>query len=136
MTINLFELSFYQDKNKWKHKLLALDVSKTGTDRVIDLVIYKNHFVPIKKLHTFSGNHNCIYVCRSCLNSYISQNVLIKHKQQCEEQDITNIRTSNVSHLHWKKHFLKNLLYFSIIADFDADNEIGKSSIGNKTTNI
>ena len=35
-----------------------------------------------------------------------------------------------------KKHFHKNPLYFRIYADFEADNEIDNSSIGNKTTNI
>ena len=34
-----------------------------------------------------------------------------------------------------KKHFHKNPLYFRIYADFEADNEKDKSSIGNKTTN-
>ena len=35
-----------------------------------------------------------------------------------------------------KKHFQKNPLYFRIIADFEADNEIHGYNIGNKTTNI
>ena len=50
--------------------------------------------------------------------------------------NITSIRTSNESHLHWKKHFHKNPLYFRIYADFEADNEKDNSNIGNKTTNI
>ena len=35
-----------------------------------------------------------------------------------------------------KKHFHKNPLYFRIIADFESDNEVDGSNIGNKTTNI
>ena len=35
-----------------------------------------------------------------------------------------------------KKHFHKNPLFFRIIADFEADNEVDGSSVGNKTTNI
>ena len=35
-----------------------------------------------------------------------------------------------------KKHFHKNPLYLRIIADFEADNEVDGSSVGNKTTNI
>ena len=46
------------------------------------------------------------------------------------------IRTSNESHLYWKKHFHKISLYFRIIADFEADNKIDGSSVGDKTTNI
>ena len=103
----------------------------------IELLTYnKNHYVLIKKLQIFLANHNWNYVCRRFLNSYTSQNVLIKHKQQCGEQDITSLRLSNESHLSWKKHFHKNQLYFRIYGDFEADNEIDNSSIGNKTTNI
>ena len=100
------------------------------------MLIYKNHYVLIKKLHIFLWNHNCNYVCRCCLNSYTGQNVLIKHKQQCGEQDITPLRLSNESHIYWKNHFHKHPLYFSIYADFEAGNEIDNSNVGNKTTNI
>ena len=34
------------------------------------------------------------------------------------------------------KHFHKNPLSFRIYADFETDNEIDNSSLGNKTTNI
>ena len=36
------------------------------------------------------------------------------HKQKCEDDNITILRTSNKSHLHWEKHFHKTPLYFSI----------------------
>ena len=62
--------------------------------------------------------------------------MLMKHKQKCGEDNITTLRTSSESHLHWKNHFHKKPLYFRVYADFDADNEIDNSSIGNKTTNI
>ena len=62
--------------------------------------------------------------------------MLIKHKQKCAEDNITTIKTSPDSQLHWKRHFHKNPLYFRVYADFEADNEKDNSSIGNKTTNI
>ena len=62
--------------------------------------------------------------------------MLNKHKRKRGGDNITTIRTSNESHLYWKKHFHKNLLYFIIYADFEADNGKYNSSIGNKTTNI
>ena len=59
------------------------------------------------------------------------------HKEKCGEDNLCVIRTSNESHLHWKKkHFHKNPFYFKISADFEADNEIIDSNKGNKTTNI
>ena len=36
LTINIFELNFYQDQNKWKHKLEPIEVSENNSDRVID----------------------------------------------------------------------------------------------------
>ena len=136
LSVNIFELNFYQDQNQWKHKLIPIEVSKNNSDRVIDLAIYKNHYVLIKKLDVFLGDHNKKFICRRCLSSYTSENMLIKHKLKCENNEITTIKTSNESHLYWKKHFHKNPLYFRIYADFEADNEKDDSVVGNKTTNI
>ena len=58
------------------------------------------------------------------------------HKPKCENIDITTIKTSDESHLFWKKHFHKNPLNFRIYADVEADNEKDNSSVGNKTTNV
>ena len=60
----------------------------------------------------------------------------MEHKQKYADDNITTIKTSHESHIYWKKHFHKNPLYFMIYADFEADNEIDNSNIGNKTTNI
>ena len=57
-SINIFELNFYQDQNKWKHKFITIEVSKNESDRVIDVAIYKNHYVLIKKLNVFLGDQN------------------------------------------------------------------------------
>ena len=70
------------------------------------------------------------------MSSYTTANMLIKHKEKCGDDNITVIKTSSESHLHWKKHFQKNPLYFRIYADFEADNEKDNSIIGNKTTKI
>ena len=47
--INVFELNFYQDENKWRHKLIPIEVSKNDSDIVIDLLLYKIQYAPIKK---------------------------------------------------------------------------------------
>ena len=136
LSVNIFELNFYQDQNQWKHKLIPIEISKNNTDTVIDLAIYKNHYVLIKKLDVFLGDHNKKFICRRCLCSYTSENMLIKHTQKCGDDNITTIKTSNESHLYWKKYFHKNPIYFRIYADFEADNQKDDSVVGNKTTNI
>ena len=45
------------------------------------------------------------FLCRQCLNSYTSESMLMKHKQKRGEDNITTIRTSLESQLHWKNHF-------------------------------
>ena len=136
LSVNIYELNFYQDGDKWKHNLMPIETSKNESYKIVDLLIYKNHYALIKKLHVFLGDHNKSFVCRRCLNSYTCQNALINHKDKCADDNICTIGTSNESHIHWKKLFHKNPLYFRIIADFEADNEKDGSKIGNKTTNI
>ena len=77
LSVNIFELKFYQDGINWKHKLIPIEVSKNifpmmncsncndkmncnqcikkESETVVDLMIYKNHYVLIKKLHVFLG---------------------------------------------------------------------------------
>ena len=107
LSVNIFELNFYEDQNQWKQKLLPIEISKNDSDRVIDLAIYKNHNVLIKKLDVFLGDQNKKFICRQCLSSYTSENMLLKHKEKCGDDNITVIRTSNESHLHWKNIFIK-----------------------------
>ena len=136
LSINIYELNFYQDGDKWKHNLIPIEISKNNSDRVVDLLIYKNQYALIKKLHVLFGNHNKSFVCRGCSNSYTNENALINRKEKCGVDNICTIRTSNESHLYWKKHFHKNPLYFRIIADFEADNEVNGSSLDIKTKKI
>ena len=84
LSVIIFEWNFYQDQNQWKNKLIPIEVSKNDSDRVIDLAIYKNQYVLIKKLDVFLGDHNKKNICRQCLSSYTSENMLMKHKKNVE----------------------------------------------------
>ena len=105
LSVNIYELNFYQDGDKWKHNLKPIEISKNEWHNVIDLLIYKNHYALIKKIHVFLGDHNKSFVCRRCLNSYTCENALTNHKEKCGDDNICTIRTSNESHLYWKKTF-------------------------------
>ena len=48
-SVKIYELNFYQDGDKWKHNLISIEISKNESDKVIDLLIYKNHYALIKK---------------------------------------------------------------------------------------
>ena len=47
LSINIFELGFYQDKNEWKLKLIPFEISEDEPDKLIDLSIYKNQYIPL-----------------------------------------------------------------------------------------
>ena len=70
------------------------------------------------------------------MSSYSNQKILEKHKFKCNQQEITSIKVSGESHKYWKKYFHKIPLYFRVYADFECNNEIDNSNMGNKTTNI
>ena len=111
-SINLFELIFYQDQNKWKHKLKPIKVSKRESNRIVELLFYKNLFALNKKFNVILGDYHEIFICRRCLNSYTSENMLTLQKQKCEYSDLTTIGNSSESHLHWKKIFIRVLYNF------------------------
>ena len=49
LSINIFEFRFHHDQDKWKHNLIPIEISKIESDRVVDLLTYKNHYTLIKK---------------------------------------------------------------------------------------
>ena len=65
---------------------MPIEISKNESDRVVYLLFYKNHYVLIRKLQIYLGSHNCNYNGRKCLGSFTSENVILKHKQRCEQQ--------------------------------------------------
>ena len=87
---------------------------KKDSDRFINSLLYKNYYVLIKKIDVFLGKQDCRYICKRCLKSNTSENMIIKHKQQCIQKEITSIRTSPESHLFLENHFHKNPLCFRI----------------------
>ena len=75
----------------------------------IELLTYRFRKVLMfsKKLHVFSGNHNKSFICRRCVSSYANAATLTKHKQGCEQQEVTSIKTSKESLLFRKTYFHK-----------------------------
>ena len=37
LSVNIYELNFYQDDDKWKHNLIPIEISKNESDNVIDI---------------------------------------------------------------------------------------------------
>ena len=63
LSINTFELGFYGNQNLWKHKLTRFDNNESDSGKAFNILLDKNHYVLIEKLHLFSGYHKPKLVC-------------------------------------------------------------------------
>ena len=115
LSINIFELNFNQDNDKWKPNLLPKEIGTIESDKVIDLLVDKNLHALIKELNVFLGNHRKISICRRCFISYTIENRIRNHKENCGEKEICTFRSSDEFDLHWKDHFHKNSLTLGLL---------------------
>ena len=67
--MKIIEKNFYQDQNKWKPNLISFEISINESDKVIDILIYNNHYAPIEKLNVILGDKIEIFIFRRCLKS-------------------------------------------------------------------
>ena len=49
LSVNKYELNFYQDGDIWLHNLILIEISKNESDKIIDFLTYKNHYALMKK---------------------------------------------------------------------------------------
>ena len=136
LSINVFEYSTDEDND---YKLVPLYISKNIQNRrIIDLILYKNHYILLKKLHVFIGKHDNSFVCRNCLNSYSVESELSTHQILCGNKNKSVYIPSKESHIKWDKYYQKMPIYSIIIADFEARNEpiINQENITFKTIDV
>ena len=95
----------------------------------IDLLLLVNddqsHYVYIKDFNTFmfhkTKNENNKWFCKSCLQCFSSENVLIKHKEDClsiSGQQSTNLEKGTIE---FKNYFVQLPVPFKIYADFECN---------------
>ena len=136
LSINVFEYSKEEDK---EYQLVPLYISKNIENRrIIDLILYKNHYILLKKLHVFIGKHDNSFVCRNCLGSYTVQSELEIHKRLCGNKNKSVYISTKASHVKWNKYYQKMPIYSIIIADFEARNEpiINQDNVTSKTIDV
>ena len=128
---NIIELSFYQKTKEVRHKLFPVEISKNDLHKVSHIIIYTLHDVLTTELHVVLGEKKSKFVCRRFLKPSLHQKILVKHKRMCEQQKTTANKTSNESNLYCTCYFYKNIIYFRVYADFEANNEIDNSHTRN-----
>ena len=91
------------------------------------LLIYdnKSHYVCIKDFERFmfykTKNKNKKWFCRSCLQCFSSENVLIKHKEDClsiNGQQLVNLEKGIIQ---FENYFKQLPVPFKIYADFECN---------------
>ena len=136
LSINVFEYSKEDDND---YNLVPLYISKNIENRrIIDLILYKNHYILLKKLHVFIGKHDNSFVCRNFLSSYTVLSKLITHKRLCCNKKKSVYIPSKESHVKWNEYYQKMPIYSTIIAAFEARNEpiINQDKVISKTIDV
>ena len=116
--------------------------NKTFDDSMDLLLLYeddKSHYVYIKDFNTFmfhkTKNKNKKWFCKSCLQCFSSENVLIKHKEDC--LSINGKQSVNLEKgiIEFESYFKQLPVPFKIHADFECnlrDVEIYEGSYSKK----
>ena len=85
----------------------------------------QSHYVYIKDFNTFmfhkTKNKNKKWFCKSCLQCFSSENVLIKHKEAClsiSGQESINLEKGTIE---FKNYFKQLPVPFKIYADFECN---------------
>ena len=117
-SINVFELE--KDKT-----LVPLYISENYLDKtIIDLLLYKNHYILIKKLHLYINNsHDYKIVCRKCLSSFNNNERLKEHQILCNDKKAIKYKPYHEKYLSWNKYHEKMPIYITVIADFECRNQ-------------
>ena len=109
--------------------IFPIYVSDQIFKRSIDLLLLigddKSHYVYIKDFNTLmfhkTKNENKKWFCESCLQCFSSENVLIKHKEDClsiNGQQSINLKKGTIE---FKNYFKQLSVPFKIYADFECN---------------
>ena len=116
LCINVFELN---ENNVIEPKY----INKNYTKPQIDLLLYKNHYCLITKLHTLiSNNSHTKYICRRCLNTFSTQLVLNTHINMCQNNEACKIIFPKDDQLNFNQNFMKIGIPIRVYYDFECFN--------------
>ena len=98
---------------------------KISIDLLLLINVDKSHYLYIKDFNTFMfhkrKNKNKKWFCKSCLQCFSSENVLIKHKEDC--LSISGKQSINLEKgtIEFKNYFKQLRVPFKIYADFECN---------------
>ena len=118
VNVNVFSCN-----RKYKNKNIVRK-SRTDYDRTLDLLLIEgiNHYIIIKNLHLFITDRtveNDRFICRTCLNTFYSENKYNEHINYCKDRKPQRLMPANDKHIKFNK--LQNCMLnnFIIYSDFE-----------------
>ena len=121
ISVNVFG---YEDK-----LVFLIYISNKNFDDSMDLVLSlednKSHYVYIKDVNTFlfhkTKNKNKKWFCKSCLQCFSNEKVLIKHREDC--LSINGVQSVQVEEgiIKFENYFKQLPVPFKIYADFECN---------------
>ena len=113
--INVFELT--------GNVLTPIYINENYKQPQIDLMLYKNHYCLITKLHCLLNKDSHMkHVCR-CFTAFYSNDVLNNHVERCINQQPTNITFSWKNQLKFEDYYMKVPVPRRVYADFECINQ-------------
>ena len=121
LNVNVFELT--------GAVLTPIHINKHYFQPQIDLLLYKNYYCLITKLHCLINKDSHMkHVCRRCLTAFSSQQVLIDHIDRCQKQQPTKITFSWKDQLKFEDYHMKVPVPIRVYADFECINQPGNDA--------
>ena len=128
-------------KNKLVFPVYISDQAfKSSIDLLLLIIDGKSHYLYIKDFNTFmfhkTNNKNKKWFCKSCLQCFSSENVLIKHKEDflsISGQQSINLEKGTIE---FKNYFKQLPVPFKIYADFECNLKNIECYEGTYTKNI
>ena len=118
--INVFELT--------GNVLTPIYINENYKQPQIDLMLYKNHYCLITKLHCLINKDSHMkHVCRRCFTAFYSNDVLNNHIERCINQQPTNITFSWKNQLKFEDYYMKVPVPIRVYADFECINQPQKN---------
>ena len=117
--MNVFELT--------GNVLTPIYINENYKQPQIDLMLYKNHYCLITKLHCLINKDSHMkHVCRRCFTAFYSNDVLNNHIERCINQQPTNITFSWKNQLKFEDFYMKVPVPIRVYADFECINQLQK----------
>ena len=112
--INVFELT--------GNVLTPFYINENYKQPQIDLMLYKNHYCLITKLHCLINKESHMkHVCRRCFTAFYSNDVPNNHIERCINQQPTNITFSWKDQLKFEDYYTKVPVPIRVYADFECN---------------